>query len=235
MSSEFEPTEGTQDPTPGDNGGADGQAQQGTQAPQTPAARTYSDADMAAARRSFEVQSRREREAALAAVRAEYEQRFAPKPTTDDPWSQFDPTVAAAFRKVLEHEFGTRLAPLQTIQTQQEDIAFRNDEAEIRSKYPDYAKNRVAVLEYGVQNGIVNLEQAYRAWKYDELSSLDPKKIGQDAIANYTKRKTAQASGTPAVEGRGGGAPSSKQNFKSREEMDEAVIEMVKAANESSA
>lgn len=232
MSSELAPTEGTQDPTPGDNGGADGQTQQGTQAPQAPAARTYSDADMAAARRSFEQQSRRERESALAAVRAEYEQRFAPKPAVDDPWSQFDPAVAQAMRKVLDHELSQRFAP---VQQQQEDIAFRNDEAEIRGKYPDYAKNRVAVLEYGVQNGIANLEQAYRAWKYDELSTIDPKKIGQDAIASYTKRKTAQASGTPAVEGRGGGAPSSKQQPKTREEMDEAVVEMLKAANESSA
>lgn len=232
MSSEFTPTEGTQDPTPGDSGGADGQGQQGTQAPQTPAARSYSDADMAAARRSFEAQSKRERESALAAVRAEYEQRFAPKPAANDPWSALDPQVAQTLKSLFEHELSQRFAP---VQQQQEDIAFRNDEAELRGKYSDYAKNRLAVLEYGVQNGIANLEQAYRAWKFDELSTIDPKKIGQDAIASYTKRKTAQASSTPAVEGRGGGAPSSKQNFKTREEMDEAVIDMVRAANESSA
>lgn len=216
------------DPTPGVDGGISGE-QQGTPAPQTPAARTYNDNDMANARRSFETQSKRERESALAAVRAEYEQRFAPKPQSNDPWSRLDPTVAEVLKGIFQHEMETRLTPFKE---QQEDISFRNDEAEIRAKYPDYAKNRAAVLEFGAQNGIGNIEQAYRAWKYDELSQLDPDAIGKAAVASYTKKKTQQASTTPAVEGKGGGAPSSAQKIKTWDDADEAAASIFRSSQE---
>lgn len=224
MSSEFE-TDGTTQ-TPGENGGtADGQ-QQSTPAPQAPAGRSFTDADMAAARRSWEADARKSEQR----LRQELSQQFIPReqPKPNDPWSKFDPQVAAAMREVMEHEFQQRLTPFKA---QQDDIAFRNDEAEIRTRYPDYSANRLAVLEFGVQHGIADIEQAYRSWKYDQLATVDPKRIGQDAVAAYLKKKTAQAVQTPASEGRGGAAPSSQQKFKTREEMDEAVLEMIHAAD----
>lgn len=219
------------DPTSGANDGASGEQQSApVQQAQT---RTYTQSDydrqFADARRSWEHQSKREREAALAAVRAEYEQRLSPKPQNNDPWSQLDPSVANVLRGIFQHELETRLTPFKQ---QQEDIAFRNDEAEIRAKYPDYAKNRAAVLEFGVQHGIADLDAAYRAWKYDELAQLDPDAIGKAAIAAYTKKKTQQASATPSVEGKGGGAPSSAQKIKTWDDADEAAKDIFRAAQE---
>jgi len=229
----FDPGLTESNPTSGANDGASGEQYESPPAPQAPAARTYNDADMANARRSFETQSKRERESALAAVRSEYEQRFNPKPQSNDPWAAFDPNVAQAIRAAMESEFTSRLTPFRE---QQEDISFRNDEAEIRGKYPDYAKNRTAVLEFGVQNGIGNIEQAYRAWKYDELSALDPDAIGKAAVASYTQKKNRQASNTPSVEGKGGGAPSSRQPLpKDRDELDAMAMAMFRSAEDSTA
>ena len=204
-----------------------------TQAPAAPAARTYSDADMANARRAFQADSQREWQRREAAIRAEFEQRFVPReqPKATDPWSQFDPTVAGPLKALFEHEFQSRLSPFQQ---QQEDLAFSRDELEVRNRYPDYGENRADILEFAVQNGIVNLDAAYHAWRSMNRWQ-DPDEIGKAAVAAYTRKKTAQASRTPAVEGRGGGAPSSKQQPKSREEMDAIAEEMLRAANESSA
>lgn len=226
-------TEGTIDPTAGASAGAsaEGQPAAGTQAQTTtPAGRSYSDADMAAARRSFQAESQREWTRREQALRSELESRFITReqPKPNDPWSQFDPSVAAAIRAAVEHEIQARVTPFQQ---QQEDLQLRNDEAELKSKYPDYGKNRTDILEFAVQHNIADLDTAYRAWKFDELSQLDPKKIGQAAVAEHIKKKTTQATSTPSVEGRGGGSPSTKQAFKSREDMDDAVIAMLEAGN----
>lgn len=204
----------------------------GTQAePIQPApAGRYTDADMAAARRSFEADASR-REARL---RAEFESRYVPKeqPKPSDAWEELlDPSIAPKFRAALEAEFERRNAP---IRQQQEDLAFKNDEARISAKYPDYSKNRDAILAFAVQAGIGNVDVAYHAWR-SQTQWQDPEAIGKKYLADYQKKKSAQASSTPAVEGRGGGAPSSKQNLKTREEMDEAVEAMLRSANDNAA
>lgn len=218
------------DPTAGDNAGSQEQVQQPQPVTQ-PAGRTYTDADMASFRRSQQAEwDRRE-----ARIRSEFEQRYVPReqPKPTSPFGELlDPTVTPKFEAALEAYLSTRLAPFQQ---NQEDLSFSRDEAEIRAKYKDYGPNRADILNFAVQNEIVNLDAAYRAWKYDELSKIDPEKIGRDAVAKHVNRKAAQSAGTPSVEGRGGGAPSSKQNLKTREEMDEAVEAMLRSANENSA
>jgi hypothetical protein len=217
------------DPTAGENAGAPSDpVASGTQAPPAPAARTYSDSDMANARRSWEATARREREAALAAIRSEYESRSAPKPADDDPWSEFDPQVAARLKAALERTLQTHLSPLKQAQN---DLAFARDENEMRTKYSDYSDNRAAILQFAVENGIRNLDTAYRAWKYDSLSKIDPKAIARDAVAEHIKKKQKQSAETPAVEGRGGGAPSSAKKYKDRDEMEADALDLITQAN----
>lgn len=210
MSEEFEPTPG--------EGGSEGTA---PAAPAAPPERTYNDADMANARRSFESgQSRRE-----AAIRAEYEERLAPKPTPEDPWSTFDPQVSAALRAALDHEWNSRMGP---VKQQQDDIAFRNDEVAVKAQFPDYEKNRSEILNYAVQNKIVNLNAAYHAWR-SENKWPDVDAGNKAYLAAHLKKKAAQSVGTPVVEGRGGGAPSGKQTYKDRDQMDEAAKALFRA------
>jgi hypothetical protein len=239
----FDPNLATEDPNAG---GQDGGTSVATQDPGTQtdssAGRTYSEAElrstldsqMANARRSwdFETNRRLERE------RQNWERQYRPQASPSakpDPWAGFDPEVQQRLRAAIDAELEARTAPLNerlsAFQQQQEDIAFANDEARIGAKYPDYQKNRAAILEFAVANGIPNLDMAYRSWKYDELSKIDVKKIERDAVSNHLKRKSAQAVSTPAVEGRGGGTPSSKQTFKSREEMDDAAVELLREMN----
>lgn len=202
--------------------------------PAQPVGRTYTDQDMAAARRSFE-RDAAQRESRL---RADFESRFVareqPKPTS--PWSDLlAPDIEPKFQAALDAAIAAKLAPYQQ---NQEELAFSRDEAEIKAKYKDYTANRVDILNFAVENEIVNLDTAYRAWKYDELSKIDPEKIGRDAVAKHVNRKAAQSAGTPSVEGRGGGAPSSKQSFQGkdgkldRDAMDRAAEEMFRSANE---
>jgi hypothetical protein len=230
MSSELDPgTTGTQDPTGGEQPGSQSASQQGTPAPQAPAGRSFSDADMAAARRSWEADSQR-REARL---RQEFTQQFIPReqPKPNDPYAAFDPQVAAALQAAID----ARLQPFQQFQKQaqdrQDDLDFRNEEVDVRTKYPDYAKNRAEILEFAVKNGIATPDAAYHAWR-SMNQWPDEKAIRNDERTKYYAKKTAQAAGTPSVEGRGGGAPSSKQPFKSREDMDEAAMAMIQAAQD---
>lgn len=210
--------EGT-DPTSGENDGSQ-EPTQPTQ-PQAPAGR-YTDSDMANARRSFEADfARRE-----AKIRAEYEQRSAPRPTSPDPWSGFEPTVAQQLKAAMEAEFNARFTP---IKQQQDDLAFRNEESAVKAKYKDYEENRLAILEFAVQNGIPRVEVAYHAWR-SQNKWQDPDAIGKKAIADHLRKKTAQSVATPSVEGRGGGAPSSKQKYKDRDEMDEAAKALFRAS-----
>lgn len=236
-----------QDPTAGAGApsGDPAAGEQGTQQPsgstqapsgqQQPAGRTYTDSDMANARRSWQ----REQERALTQLRQEFEQKYVPRPTPqpEDPWAAFDPDVAKTLKAVMERELETRLEqrlkPFQYLQQTTQQLAFQNEEARIKSQYPDYEKNRTAVLEFAVEHGIPNLDMAYRAWKFDELSKIDPKKIAADAVKDYTTKKTAQASTTPALEGRGGGAPPSKQPLKDYEDMDRAAAELYRQSQES--
>lgn len=202
---------------------------------QPPAARTYTDADMASARRSFEADAKRQRDVALATARAEWERVNAPRSQPDDPWSALDPEAARVLRTILESEFTTRLTPFQQRTMQQtDDLAFAAEEATMREKHKDYKDNRTAILEFAVENGIRNLDMAYRAWKYDELSKIDPAALKKQGEQEYIKKKTQQASTTPAVEARGGGAPSGgKQQLKDYDDMDAAAAEMFRASQES--
>jgi len=186
---------------------------------------------MAAARRSFEADAQR-REARL---RQELEQRFIPReqPKSADPWDDLlDPSVAPKFRAALEAEFNRRNAP---IREQQEDLAFKNDEARISAQYPDYQKNRAAVLQFAVQAGIGNVDVAYHAWR-SQTQWQDPDAIGKKYLADYQKKKATQAAGTPLAEGRGGGSPSTKTNFRGKDgrldkdAMDAAALEIIRAS-----
>lgn len=223
---------GNTDPTPGEYGGTEGSSEPSTQAPQAPAERTYRqsefDGHMANARRSWEAQAGRERQSALDAVRQEYERKQSPQPSRQDPWSAFDPSVSTALRAALQAEFDQRMAP---VREQQEDISLRNEESEAKGKYPDYAENRADILEFAIQNGIPNVEVAYHAWR-SQNRWQDPDVIGKAAVAAYTKRKSAQSSTTPSVEGRGGGAPTSAKKVKSWDDADEAAKEIFRSSQE---
>jgi len=211
-----------QDPTAGDDAGT--QDQPVTQPVTQPAGRTYTDSDMASARRSWQEDQRRRE----AAIRAEY----APKPTSQSPdhWSGFEPTVAQQLKAAMDAEFNARFTP---IKQQQDDLAFRTEEAQVKAKYKDYEENRLAILEFAVQNGIPRVEVAYHAWR-SQNKWQDPDSIGRAAIAAHLKKKTAQSVATPAVEGRGGGAISSKQKFKDRDDMDEAARALFRASDDTS-
>lgn len=225
-------------------GGQDGGSTVETADPGTrtePAARTYSEAEvrsyldsqMANARRSWDFETNKRLERERKNWEAQYRQPQAPAKA--DPWEDIDPEAARRLRAVMDAELERRIAPvnerLAKYQQAQEDLAFANDEAKISAKYPDYQKNRTAILEFATANRIFDLDNAYRSWKYDELSKIDVNKIKREAVSEHLKKKTAQSVSTPAVEGRGGGAPSSKQQFKSREEMDDAALELVRTMN----
>lgn len=232
----FDANLGNQDPTAGDNAGADGSQgdqsdQTGTQPEQqTPAERTYRqsefDSHMAGARRSWEAQAQRERAAIEQRIRQEYEQRQ--QRPANDPWSSFDPNVAQALRQALAAELDQRITPMRD---QQEDLTLRNEESAVSAKYRDYAENRNEILEFAVANGIPNVEVAYHAWR-SQNRWQDPDAIGKAAVAAYTKRKIRQSDTTPSVEGRGGGAPTSARKIKDFDDADEAAKELFRASQE---
>jgi len=199
--------------------------------------RTYTDADMARARRSYQAEAARRQEAAIAAAQAEWQRQFEewysaqgaqqaqqaqPQPEPNSPFSRFDPTVAAELQAGLTQA----LAPYQQ---RQAALAQQAEEARAAAKYgPDFLKNRDAVLQFAKENGITTWDVAYRAFKYSDRAQIE-----REAIGAYVKKKAATSARTPSVESRGGGAPSGRQNFKNREEMDEHVIDTLRRANQS--
>lgn len=209
-------------------------------APSAPAERTYTkaqyDAEFANARRSWEYQT----EQRLAKERQAWQKAQAPQPQSDDPWSALDPNVAAAFRKIFDRELQKSIEPFktaqETYQQQQEDLAFKSEEADLKAKYPDYAKNRAAVLEFAVANSIPNAEAAFHAWR--SMTQWD--KNASMAVTAHLAKKASQSARTPSTEGRGGGAPTSKQSFRDAktgkldyDAMDEAAKEMFRASEQS--
>jgi len=206
--------------------------------------RTYSDADMARARSSFEAKAQRRQEQAIAnavaAAQAEWNQQLEawwqqqqgqqqyetqqPQQPQDpnSPWSRFTPDVAEELKAALDQT----LAP---VQQRQAALAQQADEARVAAKYgSDFLKNRDAVLAYANANQIGTWDAAFRAWKFEDRATIE-----MQAVSNYLKKKASTSARTPSVEGRGGGAPSSKQQFKSRDEMDEHVIDTLRRANQS--
>lgn len=229
-------------PTAGEDAGSQPADTQDTQpAPAAPAERTYKDSDMAAARRSWEQRAARDREIAIQQARAEWQRSQTPPANPDDPWSKFDPDVAKALQAALERAIETRAAPLQarvdSYAKQQEDLAFANDESRMSAKYPDYQKNRIPVIEFAVASGIKNLDLAYHAWR-SQNQWPDEKAIRLDERGKYGKAKVAQSSTAPLTEGRGGGSPSTKTNFRDKDgkldkdAMDAAALEIIHSASQ---
>lgn len=219
----------------GDSGGSQSsQADPGTSA--APTGRTYSEAEynrqFADARRAWEYNTQQQ----IQRERQKWEREMASRqtpPAQQDPWSGFDPEVQQRLRAAIEAELEGRTAPLreqlQSFQQRQDDIALRNDEAQLSSRFPDYQKNRAAVLEFAVANGIPNVEAAFHAWR-SMYQWPDVAAIERSAVSQHVKRKVGQSVRTPSVEGRGGGAPSSKQDFKDRDEMDAAAAQIFRDA-----
>jgi hypothetical protein len=210
-----------------------------------PQERTYSQQEfnyhMGRARKSFEADAQRRQEAAINAAQIEWQQRFdewakqsttreryvpqdQPKQDPNSPWARFDPDAADALRSVLSGEIESAVAPYR------QQIAASNlaaEEAKLAGQYPDYQKVRAHVLNFAVANRILDLDLAYKAFKYQDRAAIE-----RDAIAGYVKKKVRQSSQTPSVEGRGGGAPSSKQGYKNRDQMDEAAAQLFRASQD---
>src|SRR6185503_3105718 len=94
----------------------------------------------------------------------------------DDPWSAFDPEVAAALKSVFDQEFQTSAQPyLDQLTREAEDRAFAADEQRMRAIYPDYEKQRAAVLNFAVDNNIADLDLAYRAFRGSQDPSDQPR------------------------------------------------------------
>jgi hypothetical protein len=114
-----------------------------------------------------------------------------------DPYSAFDPAVAQALRSVFGHEIEQAFAPLrerlravdeqaraeaQQAQDAADDESLKQTETRMRSKYADYGANRTTVLEFAIQNGISDLEQAFHAWRgLNAPAEVSPAPVATDA------------------------------------------------------
>jgi hypothetical protein len=193
----------------------------------------------------------RQQEAAINAAQIEWQQRFdewwanqsgsqqryAPQGEQSDPngpwgqqqdpnspWARFDPSIVDALKGALSGEIATAVAPYR------QQIAASNlaaAEAKLASEHPEYQKVRAHVLNFAVEHRIPDLDIAFRAYSYQDRAQIE-----RDAVANYTKKKVKQAVSTPSVEGRGGGAPSSRQKYKSRDDMDAAAAQLFRDSQE---
>lgn len=231
---EFDP--GTQDPTPGVTGDESGN-EQGNAAPQT-AERTYTQADWTeysrGLRRNLEAEfrrnSEREREAAIQAVRQEYEQRFAPKP--ERPQSPFAPEVESALSQWFQQQIGQHLAPLQETQTRSQiELGL----TQFQSQHPEMSAedvNNVLETALGFGEEVVNkapidwlLQQGYLAYKYRDFNEDELK---QKAIDEYLSKKSRTNANTPRPQGPGAAVlPTQKRpkDFATADRMFEAMVQ----------
>lgn len=207
----IDPNIQSEDPTAGVTAGSEGSdGGQGEQAQNAPAARTYTDADMAAARRSWDYQAKREREAALTAVREEYERRIAAGQSPAAAAQQaakFDPQVQDALRSWFQENFGSSLDGLRESQIRQDiNLGLTT----FQSRHPELSTAQVNdILEAATQFGdaVMNatpidrlLDMAYLQYKYGNFDEASFKKA---AVDEYLKGKAKTAS-VPRPQGSGG-------------------------------
>jgi hypothetical protein len=161
--------------------------------------RTYSDSDMAALRRSEQARYERRLEQEREQIRAEL------SGTTEEQWrSRVEAELQASAKTRYAYEADTAIS-------------------QMKAKYPKFEANAVAIGQVMDREGITNipgwsasqmLDYAYRLWERDELVKVPPvdveaikKKARDEALVEYTTKKTAAAEKTPRVEGAGGGTP----------------------------
>jgi hypothetical protein len=97
-----------------------------------------------------------------------------------DPWSNFDPEVAGALRAVLQHEIDQQTAPFRQAEA---DRNLKADEDRMRAVYPEYERNRLAILTHGLDRGITNIEDAFHAWRGSSDPATSPVNAQSDAGA----------------------------------------------------
>ena len=215
------PTSGAND---GSNGADGGQADASGQQQNPSGERTYTqrdwDSQFAAARRSWEYQSQRERQAAVDAVRQEYERRLAAgqSPAQAQAGAQasakFDPTVDSALKAWFQENYGQTLNQFREGQVKAE---VQLGLGQFQSRHPELTPEQVNdVLEAATKFGdaVMNatpmdklMDMAFLQWKY---GSFDEKKFKQEAIDEYVKTKTKTAA-VPRPQGSGNGVVAQKR------------------------
>lgn len=220
--SDTNPTSGANDGSNGADSGQDGGAASAQQNPS--GERTYTqrdwDSQFAAARRSWEYQSQRERQAAVEAVRTEYERRLAAgqSPAQAQAGAQastkFDPTVDSALKAWFQENYGQTLNSFREGQVRSE---VQLGLGQFQTRHPELTAEQVNdVLESATKFGdaVMNatpmdklMDMAYLQWKY---GNFDEKKFKQEAVDEYVKTKTKTAA-VPRPQGSGNGVVAQKR------------------------
>lgn len=204
---------GTQD------GGSSAVATTETSAPQT-FTQDQVNAFIAREKRGWNLNSTRERNASLAALREEYEQRYAqPKPEPD--------AAEAYLQQVIDARMRDALAPIQAKEAERDlDAAIRS----LSGKYKDWNEQSVlqSFLDLGLDRAThipvqTALEMAYKhSYQPPDIEAI--KRAERDAaIKEYTNIKIKTASKTPKPEGTGGQGTVGKRDLTNKRDFEEAL------------
>lgn len=222
----LDPSIATPDGAGTDDAGAtqDTGTQTDTSALETPPSQAFTqeqvNAFIAREKRGWQLNSTRERNAALAALREEYEQRYAqPKKEPD--------AAEAYLQQVIDARMRDALFPIQAKEAERDLAAAITS---LAGKYKDW--NEQAVLQTFLDLGLDRathipiedaLDLAYRrTYQFPDIDAIK-KQAADEAIKSYTTKKVETASKTPRPEGTGGQGAVGKRNLTNKREFEEAL------------